>query len=929
MALTQKKGATITTPTNCKLLMNRYQADEEDFEITYRTTSDWKDAFNGEISIKNNTSQSIEGWQLEFDFSKEISNFWTAKILFHEGNHYIIRNDEWNSVIKPNAVIRLGFEGKPGNVSEEPQNYKLTKMQDDENVETEKPEDTQKFDIEKVNWDKDTDGDGLDDMYELETSETNFTKTDTDDDGLTDGEEVKKFKTNPLVEDTDKDGLSDGDEIKIGLDPLKKMTHEGIPDKEYQVEQKITEDKFFVNQDKKEFQISMDITASGCVEARMGVADSSSKYLLSNRAILGNAIDFNYMNGTMSSATLKFRINEKYLNFSNTDEANIENELKGLKRFNIFRLNQEDDKKNANLLLPVKTNFDSSTNTISAKVDELGTYCIVDMNMWLYDLGIRCDNGNEKQTFDLDENTKTNTDDIPSPDYKPITVEELTQSIEDLSNYSQKPEKVKKKINQQVDLTIVIDVSHSMDKAINQIKTYIGTLVKRLYKHNVTLHTSLVKFTEYKKGEENNTKVLTLKDGGVWAKNSKQAIELLSKLEIASGKEETPIDGIGMGMELDYRKGAEKYMVLLTDEGCNPVNRYRIKDLNEAANLLKEKDITTCVVTKEKLEKTYSMLSDKTGGKYFDINTNFVTGIEELILNKLNNEDGFFAVSGLTLEPISLKKKLIKDGSYDTDGDGIPDKDDPRPHKYDVSSINLFNSMKKKIKDENGKIPLDMTCGDFSKKELLKLDSLFKFQIKSSANENKTNFSLLLNTLAIGKLHSVAQKVIEHFMNGTGNDFENKTLTKSFKDHDNTKKFINESIKELKNELKNNHYELSTLSYKKNNYYDKFIQDRVYPKFTKFDDNFNGMGILIHDIWSCNILVKNYKVTKKKYSGTIQYTFYDHFGLDENDMNKNFVMLAGFQSWFTLQHYKKYNKNYKPFVTVCKFDVTFGGNIHE
>lgn len=195
--------------------MNRYQADEEDFEITYRTTSDWKDAFNGEIS-----------------------NFGTAKILSHE----------WNSVIKPNAVIRLGFEGKPGNVSKEPQNYKLTKMQDDENVETEKPEDTQKFDIEKVNWDK-----------------------DTDDDGLSDGEEVKKFKTNPLVEDTDKDGLSDGDEIKIGLDPLKKMTHEGIPDKEYQVEQKITEDKFFVNQDKKEFQISMDITASGCVEAGMGM----------------------------------------------------------------------------------------------------------------------------------------------------------------------------------------------------------------------------------------------------------------------------------------------------------------------------------------------------------------------------------------------------------------------------------------------------------------------------------------------------------------------------------------------------------------------------------------------------------------------------------------------------------------------------------
>lgn len=1007
-----KKGTTITAPTNCELLMDRYQVDEEDFEITYRTTSDWGDAFNGEISIKNNTSQSIEGWQLEFDFSNEITNFWTAKILSHKGNHYIIRNDEWNSVIKPNAVIHLGFEGKPGNVKEEPKNYKLTKMQDDQNVETVEPEDTPKFDIEKVNWDKDTDGDGipddiedffgtdpnksdtdgdgLDDMYELETSETDFTKTETDGNGITDDKE-----------DFDKDGLLDGDEIKIGLDPLKKMTHEGIPDKEYQVEQKITEDKFFVNQDKKEFQISMDITASGCVETGMGVADSSSRNLLSNnRAILGDAIDFNYVNGTMSSATLKFRINEKYLNPSNNGGTTIENQLKGLKRFNIFRLNQEDDKENASLLLPLETNFDSSTNTISAKVDELGTYCIVDMNMWLYDLGIRCDNGNEKQTFGLDENTETNTDDIPSPDYKPITEEELIQSIEDLSNYSQEPEKIKKKVNQQVDLTIVIDVSHSMDKTINQIKTYIGTLVERLYKHNVTLHTSLVKFTEYKKGEENNTKVLKLKDGSVWAKNSKQAIELLSKLEIASGKEETPIDGIGMGMELDYRKGAEKYMVLLTDEGCNPVNRYGIKDLNEAANLLKEKDITTCVVTKEKLEKTYSILSDKTGGKYFDINTNFVTGIEELILNKLNGEDGFFAVSGLTLEPISLKKKLTKDGSYDidkdgltdsqevnwklvkntspielytlgeyleksektyfknafnrfsmeqqtkvlgisllpektkikakdSDGDGILDKDDLRPYKYDVSSINLFNSKKKKIKDENGKIPLDMTCGDFSKKQLLKLNSLFKYEAKNSVAELKGTFLSLIKLFSIGDLDTVGTKMVNHFMDSSGSDFRNQKLTKEFKNHTNTKNFIERSKKEFKRLLKDNHYELSTLAYKKNNDYDDFIQKGAYPKFTKFYDNFNGMGMLIHDIWSCNILIKNYKVTKKKYSGTMQFTFYDHFGLDDKDMQKSFVNMAGFRAWFTIQHYNKFNKKYKPFVTVCRFNINFEGNIYD
>lgn len=1052
-----KKGKTISVPTNCELLMERYQVDEEDFEITYKTTSDWGDAFNGEISIKNNTAQSIEGWQLEFDFDKEITNFWTAKILSHEGNHYIIRNDEWNSVIKPNTTIRLGFEGKPGNVQEEPKNYQLTKIQDDENIDKEESDGSKRLDIENVDWDKDTDGDGipddieeffgtdpnksdtdgdgLSDMYELETSETSFTEkdadgngitddkedfdkdglttieecemetepyvADTDYDGLSDGDEVKKYKTNPLVEDTDSDGLLDGDEIILGLDPLKEMTHEGIPDKDYQVEQKITEDKFFVNKDKKEFQISMDITASGCVETGMGVADSSSQNVISsNRAILGNAIDFYYVEGTMSNATIKFRINEKYVKDTKSGGTNIDNELKGLKRYNIFRLNDEDDKNNAGLLLPVETNFDTATNTISAKVDELGTYCIVDMNMWLYDLGIRCDNAEEKQTFDLNQEDDSNNEDIASPDYKPITEDELKQTIEDMNNFNEKPQKIKSKVNQQVDLTIVIDVSHSMDKTINRIKTYIGSLVDRLYKHNITLHTSLVKFTEYKTGQEDNTKVLKTKDGSVWAKNSKDAIELLSKLEIASGKEETPIDGIGMGMELDYRKGAEKYMVLLTDEGCNPVNRYGIKDLNDAAKLLKENDITTCVVTKDTLEKTYSMLADKTGGKYFDINTNFVTGIEELILNGLKGEDGFLAVSGMTLEAISLKKKLVKDGTYDTDGDGltdsqevnwesvkkasplemytlgeyleksdktyvkkalerfsleqrnkilgvsllpektkikskdtdgdgVPDKDDPRPTKYDVSSINLFNSRKKKIKDDKGNIPLDMTSGDYSKSALLKLNPLFDFQVKATAKSLKQDFWLLLFDLSFTKLHKVAAKILDHFMDGSGSDFKNDELTKAFKGHSNSKRFVKDTKQKLNQLLKKNGGDLSKLSYTKDNSFDQFVQKSIYPKFTEFSDNFNRMAILIHDIWSCNILIKDYKVTKKKYSGTMQFTFYDHFGLDENDITKGFGYLAGFRSWFTLQHYNKFNKKYKPFVTVCKYNVDFEGKFYD
>ena len=67
----------------------------------------------------------------------------------------------------------------------------------------------------------DTDGDGLLDGNEVNTSHTNPLKGDSDADNLSDKDEIMVYKTNPLGKDTDGDGLTDGDEvIKYKTDPL-------------------------------------------------------------------------------------------------------------------------------------------------------------------------------------------------------------------------------------------------------------------------------------------------------------------------------------------------------------------------------------------------------------------------------------------------------------------------------------------------------------------------------------------------------------------------------------------------------------------------------------------------------------------------------------------------------------------------------------
>ncbi len=64
----------------------------------------------------------------------------------------------------------------------------------------------------------DTDGDGLDDIYEsnIKTDPLNW---DTDGDELGDGDEVTIWKTDPLKADTDGDSYLDGAEIKNGYNP--------------------------------------------------------------------------------------------------------------------------------------------------------------------------------------------------------------------------------------------------------------------------------------------------------------------------------------------------------------------------------------------------------------------------------------------------------------------------------------------------------------------------------------------------------------------------------------------------------------------------------------------------------------------------------------------------------------------------------------
>lgn len=229
--------------------------------------------------------------------------------------------------------------------------------------------------------DDDYDNDSLSNREEIELG-TDPRNVDTDGDGLSDYDELNKYNTAPLNVDSDNDTLNDGDELVIGLDPNNPETF-GVPDAEYKIKQTVSANSEAlkrVNTEESPYKLSLEITASGNVNGGLNADRSSYSAVVNSDIQLGETIDLNYIGGDVDEVKLNFTIGDAYLD----NELGLfpdEEELQGIKRLNIFKYFED-----INMLLPVETVIDEENNTISATVDELGTYCVVDMEKWLINL---------------------------------------------------------------------------------------------------------------------------------------------------------------------------------------------------------------------------------------------------------------------------------------------------------------------------------------------------------------------------------------------------------------------------------------------------------------------------------------------------------------------------------------------------------------
>lgn len=181
-----------------------------------------------------------------------------------------------------------------------------------------------------------------------------------------------------------------------------------------------------------------------------------------------------------------------------------------------------------------------------------------------------------------------------------------------------------------------------------------------------------------------------------------------------------------------------------------------------------------------------------------------------------------------------------------------------------------------------------------------------------------------------GPYRHCIEKMITHMQHGNGAPFRDMSLDCALKEQ-----ILNDRSSERSTRLRlekafkeyidwgNKCYPLSKKAELKNT-----ISRSKLPKFDRIQDNFNGMGITVHDTWATHITIQSLQIEDNCFRVKVHYKVQDHFGLDATDISKlKFNNFRLFRIWFLLQRYERFG--FKPFMTNIESTVDIFGRRDE
>jgi len=94
--------------------------------VDYTIHGTWPRGFISQVTVTNETSKSITGWSVAWDFNGDetVRNLWAGEDK-QKGNSVTVKNASWNPIIRSGKSVTFGFVGSTGDTPTDPSAFTL------------------------------------------------------------------------------------------------------------------------------------------------------------------------------------------------------------------------------------------------------------------------------------------------------------------------------------------------------------------------------------------------------------------------------------------------------------------------------------------------------------------------------------------------------------------------------------------------------------------------------------------------------------------------------------------------------------------------------------------------------------------------------------------------------------------------------------
>ena len=455
--------------------------------------------------------------------------------------------------------------------------------------------------------DRDEDEDGLNNYQEY-CILTNAQLYDTDYDGISDYEEVKQYYSDPKMYDTDGDGIGDWTEVQLGYNPLVcDSDDDGVLDGEDTITSYLCPNEYILlDSNKMGYEINIKMTGKGDYNNKISLCDATGDAQCPKlEYIVGKPLRIEHEDIEFDCAELTFLLNEEII-----EKNNINN----------LQIASYDEK--THKIEFMDTVIDDENNKLSCKTEHFSYYFIVDiLKLKFYYL-------------------------INGIDTKSI-----------LS-----------------DVVFVIDTTGSMGGTVSEIKNSIVKVANETSILNLDVKYGLVEFRD-----------ISIDNGNFkshnygWFSNADDFKNTINNLTISGGGDakESVVDALETARLSTYRNSSIKNIVVVTDNDYKEETNYEnINSMEDEIELLLNDGIKVSVITDSSYYVCYQELVNETGGRYFNIDSDYVALLIEAFTTIQQTAKNYTWVrlsNGTVVKLLVDPEKATEDDPTDTDGDGIPD----------------------------------------------------------------------------------------------------------------------------------------------------------------------------------------------------------------------------------------------------------------